>query len=273
MTHISARDLHRMITQVTPHMSDDDTLPVLNAIHLEARNHDLTAVATDRYTFGVARTGITEADRWTAVIPAEDLPTLTAWLKAADTTTISITADGPDDEDNNSTLTLNGNGASVRIAYPAGHYGKFPNWRNLLRSALDGDPQAVPLSGVTTEYLKRWKHADKVLAFFQTGPRKPIVFLEDFGEFIGMQMPTNTEHTTRTQLADRWTSTLTRFAYFEGEGYNLDLQWADKQGDPWEYTGRDNHMGEPLMRLIGIDDDDHTLGSLIAIFGPISAIN
>lgn len=267
MTFISAHDLYRMITQVTPHTSDDDTLPLLTAIHLEARNHDLTAVATDRYTFGVARTGITEADRWTAVIPAEDLPTITAWLKAADTTTVSIVPGTAEDDDH--TLTLKGNGGSLRIAYPAGRYGRFPNWRNLLRSALDGDPQAVPLSGVTTEFLKRWEHADKVLAFFQTGPRKPIVFLEDSGEFIGMQMPTNTEHTTRAQLTDRWTSTLTRFAYFEGEGYNLDLQWADQDGDPWEYTGRDNHMGEPLMRLVGIDDDEHTLASVIAMFGPL----
>jgi hypothetical protein len=271
MTHVSARDLHRMITQVTPHMSDDDTLPVLNAIHLEARNHDLTAVATDRFTIAVARTGLTDDIRWKAVIPAGDLPTITAWLTAAETTTISIATGTTEDGD--TTLTLNGNGASLRIAYPAGHYGRFPNWRNLIRNTLDSDPQPVPLSGVTAKLLDRWQHADNHLAFFQVGPGKPLVFFNDGGDFMGMQMPARNDHVTRTQLTDRWTSTLARFAYFEGEGYNLDIQWADKQGDPWEYTGRDNHMGEPLMRLVGIDDDDHTLGSLIAIFGPISAIN
>lgn len=267
MTFITAHDLHRMIEQVTPHMSDDDTLPLLTAIHLEARNHDLTAVATDRYTMGIARTGINEGHRWTAVIPSEDLPTITAWLKTAETTTISVVPGTNGDGDN--TLTLNGNGANLRIAYPAGHYGQFPNWRNLVRSTLDNEPQAVPLSGVTTKFLNRWQHAGKVLAFFQAGPKKPLVFLEDTGEFIGMQMPTTIEHTTRTQLTDRWTTTLTRFAYFEGEGYNLDIQWADKQGDPWEYTGSDR-MGEPLMRLVGIDDDDHTLASVIAMFGPLT---
>lgn len=266
MTFIAASDLHRMLAQVTPHMSDDDTLPLLNAIHLEARNHDLTAVATDRYTIGVGRTNLVEGDRWTALIPAEDLATVTAWLKTADTTTISIVAEASEED---TTLTLSGNGGSLRVAYSTRHYGQFPNWRNLLRGALDSEPQAVPLGGLTTKFLDRWQHADKVLHFFQAGPKKPLVFLDDIGDFIGMQMPINNEHVTRTQLTARWTTTLTRFAYFEGEGYNLDIQWADKQGDPWEYTGSDR-MGEPLMRLVGIDDDDHTLASVIAMFGPLT---
>ncbi|WP_326739097.1 DNA polymerase III subunit beta family protein [Streptomyces sp. NBC_01022] len=271
MTHIAASDLHRMIEQVTPHMSDDDTLPVINAIHLEARNHDLTAVATDRYTIGVGRTNLVDGDRWTALIPAVELASVTAWLKIAETTTVSIVA-GFGVNEGDSTLTFSGNGGSLRIAYPTSHYGHFPNWRSLLRDALNGDPQAVPLSGLTTKFLDRWQHADKTLHFFQAGPKKPLVFLDDTGDFIGMQMPINNEQVTRTQLASRWSATLTRFAYFEGEGYNLDIQWADKQGDPWEYTGNDR-IGEPLMRLVGIEDDDHTLASVIAMFGPLSPIN
>ena len=267
MTHIAASDLYRMLKQVTPHMSDDYTLPVLNAIHLEARNHDLTAVATDRYTIVVARTKLVEDDRWTALIPAEELPTVTAWLKTADTTTVGIDAETSYDD---STLTFSGNGGSLKISYPASHYGRFPNWRNLFKNALDDEPQAVPLSGVTSKYLDRWQHASETLNFFQTGPKKSIVFLDDTGDFIGMQMPTNCDHVTRTQLTSQWTSVLTRFGYFEGEGYNLDIQWTDKQGDPWEYTGRDNPSGEPLMRLVGIDDDDHTLAAVIAMFGPLT---
>lgn len=272
MTHLSAEELHRMIKQVAPHMSDDATLPVLNAIHLEARNHDLTAVATDRYTVGVARTNLVDNDRWEAYIPDSELRTVTAWLKSAKATnsTISVVAQADGDD---TTLTFSSNNGSLRIEYPTKNYGRFPNWRNIIQGALDGEPQAVPLSGLTTKFLDRWQHADNKLHYFQAGPKKPVVFLDTTGDFIGMQMPINNEELTRSQLTSRWTNVLTRFAYIGAEGYNLDLQWADKQGDPWEYTGRDNYMGEPLMRLVGIDDDDHTLASLIAIFGPISAIN
>ncbi|MGW1015637.1 DNA polymerase III subunit beta family protein [Streptomyces niveus] len=268
MTHISAHDLHRMLKQVAPHMSDDDTLPVLTAIHLEARNHDLTAAATDRYTIGVARTNLVDNDRWEACIPDSELRTVTAWLKSSKATndTVSVVAQADGDD---TTLTFTSNSGSLRIEYPTKNYGKFPSWRNIIRGALDGEPQAVPLSGLTTKFLERWQHADNKLHYFQTGPQKPLVFIDDTGDFIGMQMPINNEQVTRTQLTDRWANALTRFAYFEGEGYNLDIQWADKQGDPWEYTGNDR-MGEPLMRLVGIEDDDHTLASVVAAFGPLT---
>ena len=59
MTTVTAAELHRMIEQVVPHMSDDDTVPVINSVQMEARDGYLFVSATDRYTMAVARTAIT----------------------------------------------------------------------------------------------------------------------------------------------------------------------------------------------------------------------
>ena len=265
---IGAQYLHSMLVQVTPHMGTDDTIPVINAIHLEAGDNHLTAIATDRFTLGIARQGVIDDETWTSAIPAEDLPAVTAWAKAAefDVVTIDTTV-----EDDDATLTFKGKGGALQISHRARDYAALPSWRKLVRDAITGTPEVVQLSGLTTKYLARWKHADKILHFFQTGPRKPLVFMDDEGDFIGLQMPINNEHTSRSELIGQWKTSLSRRAVVNGEAYSLDVQWADKQGDPWEYTGL-NRGDEPLMRLVGIDDDDHTLGELIEYFGPLSPI-
>src|SRR5205807_209534 len=47
--------LAKLIKPVLPHMSDDDTLPAIHAVHLSARDGHLYAMATDRYTLAVNR--------------------------------------------------------------------------------------------------------------------------------------------------------------------------------------------------------------------------
>lgn len=268
MTSVTAHDLHRMLKQVTPHMGTDDTLPVLHAIHLEARAGNIFAIATDRYTMGVARNSIVAEGDWQALIPAEDLPGVTAWLKAGSTTTIAV-APAPDGD--LTVLTFAGNGGSLRIAYPTSTYGQFPSWRKMMRGQLAAEPVAVPLSGFTTDYLARWQHADTKLHTWQSGPSKALVLMDEVGDFLGMQMPINNGQWTREDLTARWEGALTHLAYVDGQSYSLDVQWSDAQGDPWEYTGQDRR-GEPLMRVVGIDGDDHTLADLLAKYGPLTPI-
>ena len=69
MTTINAHKLQRMIKQTRPHISDDDTLPAINGIRLECDGVHIHALATDRYTFAVARAKVREeTDTWTTTV-------------------------------------------------------------------------------------------------------------------------------------------------------------------------------------------------------------
>jgi hypothetical protein len=264
----TAFDLHRMLQQVTPHMATDEILPAIACIRLEARAGHLFATATDRYTMATARTPIIEEADWQAFIPAEDVPTVTAWLKAASTTTINVT--GSIDGDL-TVLTLTGNGGTLRVAGDTRSYGNPLNWRTMMRSQLDAELVTAPLTGFTTKYLARWQHAGKTLSGWQAAPGKALILMDDAGDFIGMQMPISSRHLDRDDMKAQWASALTHLAYVDGQSYSLDVQWSDAQGDPWEYTGQDRR-GEPLMRVVGIDGDDHTLSDLLAQYGPLTPI-
>lgn len=265
MTVILAAELHAVIEQVVPHMSDDDTLPVINSIHLEVSDGYLFATATDRFTIATARANVAAEANWSNVhIPGDQLAIVQEWLKVAiGTVTIDIA------EDNDAmAVTFQVKGSSLRVEYNARAYDRFPDWRKLLLKAL-GDAKPVPMTGVTTKYLARWEKAAKIMQFWQSRPDAPIVFMDEMGHFIGMQMPVRHD-VTREGLLAKWQSVMAPKALVKGQEYRLDIQWADAQGDPWEYTGRDTRDGEPLMRLVGIEDDDHSLGKVITEFGPLT---
>lgn len=268
MTTVTATELHRMIEQVVPHMSDDGTLPAINSIQLEARDGYLFATATDRYTMAVARTAITSADTWRDVfIPAEHIPALLAWLKSAfGTVTIGTRL-----EEDDGAVTITSKNSSITVEFSRRYYGKLPDWRKLLHGYIASEPQPVALTGFTTKYLARWQKAAKTVQCWQYGATGALVVMDELGYFLGMQMPVRHE-ITRDDLIAKWRGSLARIAYDDGTPYGLEHQWADAQGDPWEYTGRDNRDGQPLMRLVGIDDDEHTLADLITQYGPLTPI-
>lgn len=269
MTTVTAAELHRMIEQVVPHMSGDDTLPVINSVQLEARDGHLFATATDRYTMAVARTAITTADDWRDVfIPAEYIPALQSWLKPAfGTVTISTLL-----EEDDGTVQITGKTSSMTIQYSRLSYSRVPDWRKLLHGYTATEPQPIPLTGFTTEYLARWQKAAKTVQCWQYGATGALVVMDELGYFLGMQMPVRHE-ITRDDLLAKWSGSLARIAYDHGQPYSLEHQWADAQGDPWEYTGEDNRKGEPLMRLVGLDGDYHNLADLITDYGPLTPIH
>lgn len=268
MPSISAAELRKMIQQVEPHMADDVSLPVLNAVHLEAHRGYLFAIASDRYTLAVSRNTLLGADEtWRAMIPAEDLPTALAWLKSADETVhITVTEASPVTD-----LTLTGKGRVLSLTGELGH--GFPQWRTIIHSTLNTALQPIEVSTWTTKYLARWKHADRVLHAMWSGPKSPMVLTDREGSFIGMQMPVHEGDSAPTHeaITSRWLPSLTPIAYVNGQSYSLDVQWSDKDGDVWEYTGH-NRYGQPLMRVVGIDDDDHELPALVKAYGPLSPV-
>ena len=268
MTTVTAAELHRMIEQVVPHMSDDDTLPVINSVQLEARDGYLFATATDRYTMAIARTVITTPETWRNVfIPAENVPVLLAWLKPTfGTATIGLR----EDEDETS-VTFTSKTSSITIEYSNRPHSKLPDWRKILHRYIAAEPEVVPLTGFTTKYLARWQKAAKTVQCWQYSATGAFVVMDELGYFLGMQMPVH-HQISRDDLLAKWQGSLARIAYDGPDAYSLEHQWADAQGDPWEYTGRDNVDGEPLMRLVGIEDDDHPLSKVITEFGPLTPI-
>ncbi|MGW6455001.1 DNA polymerase III subunit beta family protein [Streptomyces sp. NPDC055078] len=265
MTSITAHDLHRMLKQVTPHMSTDDTLPVLNAVRLEARGGHLFAAATDRYTLAVTRTPIVAEADWQAALPAGDVPAVTTWLENEDTVTISLSADHDGER---TRLNLASSTGQIRVDTEDSTYGAFPDWRRLLRDQFAAEQQPVPLTGFTTEYLARWEQAATALSAWQTGPDMPLILIDDAGGFIGMQMPARPRDATRDELIAQWARCLTPTTVVDGQTYRLDIRWIDQDGDPWEYAAHDLG-GEPLMQIPGLDGDEHTLAEVIERYGPI----
>ncbi|MEU5979411.1 phiSA1p31-related protein [Streptomyces sp. NPDC047315] len=267
MTSVSVRDLRRILRQVAPHMGTDDTLPVLAAIRLEAHDGWLYAVATDRYTLAAARTQIVAADDWRAPLPGGELPSVLAWLKHQSTLadTVSLATAGHDGQ---TSLDLTSSTGHLRVTTTDRNHSRFPDWRDMLRTQLTAERGPVPVTAFTTPYLARWEHAEERLIAWQTSPTKPLLLASEGGDFLGMQMPVSLHGVDHASVAAGWVDCLTRTAVVDGQTYRLDVRWVDRDGDPWEYAGWDLD-GKPLMRVSGLDGDEHTLAELIAGFGPI----
>ncbi|MFF1341079.1 phiSA1p31-related protein [Streptomyces sp. NPDC058290] len=267
VTFLTAPELLSMLERVIPHMSDDDTLPVISAVHLESSNGVLYAFATDRYTMAVARVGVVAEGDWTGPIPADNTQAVLQWLKAANTSAIRIKAitDGDFTE-----LILVSADDELRILSTKRSYGNPVNWRTLLRTQLDAESEPISVTGFTTEFLARWQHAGAVLTGWQASTGHALILMNHDASFIGMQMPVRAEE-TRADLTAKWETALCPVGYVDGQSYRLDVQWTDVDGDPWEYSGN-NRYGQPLMRLVGLDDAEVPLSELVAAHSPLQPV-
>lgn len=273
MINVESRALLHMFQQVTPHMDDPENyVPIISSVRLEMSRGWLYVMATDRYTFAVSRRQIPDYGDASAHIPGDLVPVVTAWLDAASERSERLTVTLPDDPNADGQIVFVApDDTKLTVEYEADIYDKFPGWRKLFHSALRAEPAAIPVTGVTTRFLKRWSHAADKLMVWQEGPRKPIVFLDTLGLFAGMQMPITTDMGGREELARDWITATKPRATVDGVTYDLDEAWLDEHGDPWSYSGNDTPDGMPLMVLDGIDDDPHPLDRLITQYGPLHA--
>jgi hypothetical protein len=268
MTSILAEELRQMIDRVSPHMSEEDVLPIINCVRIEHSDGFLFAVATDRYTIGVARSAVVNTgETWQFSIPAAQLKSVTSWLKCT-SGNVDLTTRRDGDQ---MKTRLHSAGSFLEFSSRAEYAGTYPRWRGILRTALTDEPKAISVATCDARFLARWKHGATLLHTWQAGPHAPIVFMSDDPGFIGAQMPVRPEDNSRDKLVDRWLGALIPTAEVNGITYRLDRQWSDKDGDVWEYTGHERRA-EPLMRVVGIEDDDHTLTDLIALYGPIEPV-
>ncbi|MFE3326833.1 hypothetical protein [Streptomyces sp. NPDC059176] len=179
MTTINAHKLQRMIKQTRPHISPDDTLPAINGIRFECDGSHIHAIATDRFTFAIARAKVREeTDTWSLTVSASDLGWFTPWLETHEGDTIlnlAATEQGLAVKDDRGTLVV-----------PAKNH-TFPKYQHLFRDALRDAAKPGDLVSFDTKMLARWKQADTHLRVWLTGPEKPVLLVGD--DFLGMQMP------------------------------------------------------------------------------------
>ncbi|MEU8717511.1 phiSA1p31-related protein [Streptomyces sp. NPDC048663] len=273
MITIEAKTLRDMFRQVVPHMGEDDYIPVIHSVRLEQRDGWLYAIASDRYTIAVARRPVTNHGECTGHIPGRLVPALTAWLEGHAEFGGSIGVTLPVTKgDVDIILTTPGRGR-FDVTYDTEDYKAFPDWRKILHSVLIAQPGIVPLTGVTTRFLNRWEHAAEKLVVWQEAGNKPILLLDEAGEFAGMQMPVSfhRDGMKREDVATSWIAATVKTSVVDGRTYDLDKTWVDRHGDPWTYSGNDMPDGMPLMLLDGIEDDPHPLDRLIWAYGPIEA--
>jgi hypothetical protein len=200
VTTINAHKLQRLIKQTRPHVYADDMVPAINGIRFECDGIHIHALATDRYTFAVARAKVREeTDTWSATIAEKDLGWFTAWLETHKGDTIldlAATDDGLAVTDDRGTLVV-----------PAKDH-TFPKWQGLFRDALTDAATSGDMVSVDTKMLARWKHADTHLRTWQTAPEKPLLLVGD--DFIGLQMPCRYSGDVKDRLAvlDSWSRSL-----------------------------------------------------------------
>ncbi|MFE7566898.1 hypothetical protein ACFU76_08020 [Streptomyces sp. NPDC057539] len=200
MTTINAHKLQRLIKQTSAHISPDDALPPINGIRFECDGVHIHALATDRYTFAVARTKVREeTDTWSATISEKTLGWLIAWLEAHTGDTIldlSATTGGLIITDDDGKLTVPADDST------------FPKWQNLFRDALQEASASGDLVSVDTEMLSRWKHADTHLQVWQTAAEKPMLLIGE--DFLGLQMPAryNGDNKDRATVLGEWARSL-----------------------------------------------------------------
>ncbi|MEU6235933.1 phiSA1p31-related protein [Kitasatospora sp. NPDC047058] len=266
-TTISAGVLAGAIGRVKPHAGTDDTLPAINGVHLTVEGGYFFAVATDRYTFGIDRTAISSEETWKVNLRRADIPMVMAWLdriEAGENITVKVsTGEGL------TTLTLKHGANSLQVSDKSSHLDTFPKWRKMTSQILQRDVEPVPVTGFNSKYLARWRAAGLELDVWQAGPNSPLVVTTKDG-FLGLQMPIRNDSRDREDTVAEWVNALRRRqAVVEGVTYDLSIVWADRHGDPWEYADRDDEQGQPLMNLVGIDDDPWPLARVVAGYGPL----
>ncbi|GHE28812.1 hypothetical protein GCM10018781_80880 [Kitasatospora indigofera] len=219
---LTLTDLPTLVGQLTPHISPDETLPVLHGIYLEATGTHLFACATDRYTFALTRREAPDSAPWKAVLTRADLLALRALFparrRAADLTLTFEPPAGEHDPDGH--LTIGDADRALRLSANAPLAGLFPKWRPLFAAALAAEPQLTDEAHLNAAYLARWAKAPaeryEPLTVWSAGPEKPLLIAAGHG-FLGLQMPvkadtrpgrTATDRRDRAALRTTWTDAL-----------------------------------------------------------------
>lgn len=192
------RDLQRLLRSVLVHAAARDTrvdIPALDQIRFEVTGTALHAIATDRFTIGVARADIettTPTSDFHVQVPAADLAGVLRTLRVADTATLTLCPNGVEVDDQRITYRL------------AGTDHAFPAWRGLLAAAMRNPIDPGEQVGLDSRHLAKFQTATQgrtePLILHHHGPRRAVV-ITCGNWFLGAAMPVRLDHTPNRSLA------------------------------------------------------------------------
>lgn len=240
MTTITAYQLSELLRKVEPHIGRHSGYAVLQGIRLDYDGSHLHAVATDRHTIAVARRKTRSQDTaWAHTLHGTDVDALSAWLKAR----------GDDGNGHNVHVTP----GQYDITFTEGHSkitvpvqgGPYPQWRGLLRSAMETPIGEAPYTRITTSLLARWEAAGHDISTWQPSASKPIVVVGN--DFLGLQMPCRfTGNNTAPNIADDIATWATSLAGATPISQDDDLNTHE----PEELAERDNAIASQIESLL-----------------------
>ncbi|MFF1297975.1 MULTISPECIES: hypothetical protein [unclassified Streptomyces] len=203
----NAHQLGRLLDQTRGHIGGEHH-EQLHGIRLDADARYLYAVGTDAYTLAVARYALTHDDEdqepFARTIHGRYVRPLREWVASLDGA-VWVTISPADDQ-----LVFEGPQTSMTIAVEMGV--EYPDWRGVLRKAVDQTVEGDPFPALNSGMLQRFGETGHILRVRFTANEKPAVF---FGEdFIGAQMPTRISTATPASphpldsVEDSWLWTL-----------------------------------------------------------------
>lgn len=182
---LQTNELVRILKEAALFASSSPDIPVINAVHVEARGGELVAVATDRFTLGASKTELDEPGEFLAALSLRQVKTITQLAGSGKQCFSTVAIDADDKQ--------------VRVAFSSGETltlpaeverGAHTAWLKLLESAPDCDPsKAMDINPQLVAKFARLQgsRASRMRMHF-FGHAKPIrVSVGD--SFVGLVMP------------------------------------------------------------------------------------
>ncbi|WP_198344338.1 beta clamp domain-containing protein [Mycobacterium dioxanotrophicus] len=178
-------ELVRILKEASLFASSATTIPIINAVHLEASGQELVAVGTDRFVLGASKTELDEATGgFAAALTLQQVKTIIQLAGAC--------------KQAFSKVALDADGKTIRVAFSSGETITLPaseiesgvhrGWLTLLKSSPDSEPsKAMVLNPQFLAKFARVSGASRMRVHF-FGHTRPIrVVIGD--SFVGMVMP------------------------------------------------------------------------------------
>ncbi|NEA72783.1 hypothetical protein [Streptomyces sp. SID13588] len=206
------RDFPHLLKQVTPHISADTTLPVINGVRFEADATHLYAVATDRYTMVVTRRPVDDgsAAGWSAFVSAADLKAVRSFTTLTRRTPLFL-----DLSPGGQRLTFTA--GALALAVPTVDLplavARRIAWRALIADAMRAVPNLTTEVDLNPTFLGRWASAARndPLTVWGADATKPLL-IACGDDFVGLQMPVQNPDakspSRQSALHDLWADAL-----------------------------------------------------------------
>jgi len=182
---LQTNELVRILKEAALFAHSDNTIPVINAVHLEVRGSELVAVATDRFVLGASKTELDEPRQFLAALTLRQVKTITQLAGAGKQCFSTVAVDADDKQ--------------VKVAFSSGEILTLPTevergahhgWLKLVEAQPDCEPsKAMDINPQLIAKFARLQgsRASRMRMHF-FGHAKPIrVSVGD--SFVGLVMP------------------------------------------------------------------------------------